>query len=296
MPRSIPVLVNPQAGDRRRQGAPDDLAEVFREAGLVVTPVETTSPDEMRQALRRLVAEGAERVVVVGGDGTVAAAVQVLAETPTALGIVPQGTANNFAAALGLPMTPLEAARVVRGGVVRAVDLGRVGDRYFTEAAGVGLFADILALYGRTNKNPLRALYAVARVYAGLEATRLSLVVDGQPMTERAVMVTAANTVRMATAVPLAPGARVSDGLLDVVVVGDVGRSEILRYYRAARRQAHLDLPKVSRLRAREVGIRRPRGLAVHADDRVVGTTPATITIARGALRVLVPEPADRLH
>src|SRR5690349_9625514 len=120
------------------------MQRMAREIGLDVEVVAVESPHEMRWRIRQLVASGAERVGVAGGDGTVSLAVQELAHGDTALGIIPQGTANNFATALRLPQDLPSALRVLNEGNILAVGLGKVAGRYFTESAGVGLFADAL--------------------------------------------------------------------------------------------------------------------------------------------------------
>jgi len=260
------------------------------DVGLEAHLVPTRSAQEMAGRLRHLVAQGAPLVTVAGGDGTVSLAAQELAYSGTALGILPLGTANNFATALRLPQDLPSALRVLKEGVVRAVDLGRVGERYFTEAAGVGFFADALALYGvGSNKDPLRALYALARTASSLRARRLELTVDGETYVQRALMCTALNTYRMAHALPVAPDAKVTDGALDVVIVGDLSFGELLPYYRAVRAQTHLGLPKVTHLRAKEVRLEARRKLNVHLDDQVVRLNPVRLGVAPGALKVLLP-------
>ncbi len=251
--------------------------------------IRTGSKDEMRDRLRELVAAGVERVAVGGGDGTIGLAVQEVAYTDTVLGILPMGTSNNFATALRLPQSLPQALQVLRDGEEAEVGLGKVCGRYFTETAGVGLFADILALYGAgTNKNMRKGMAAIARVILSLRARRLSLTLDGEQHVERAVMCVAANSFRMGLAFAIAPHAKLTDEELDVVVLGDLNRRELVSYYRAFRAQTHLRLPKVRSLRAREIHIDASRPLNVHCDDQVVGTTPVTITSHPGALKVLL--------
>jgi len=270
----------------------EQLQQMIQEIELDAEVIDTASPEEMTQTIRQLVAAGVEKIAVCGGDGTVSLCVQEVAHTKAVLGIIPQGTFNNFATALRLPQDLPSALRVLQDGEVRNIDLGKVGDRYFTEAAGVGLFADALAIYGEgTNKNFLRGLSAMTNVFLSFKAHRLRLVIDGQSQIERAVMCIVSNTYRMAQGVPVAPGAKLTDGELDVIIVGDLDRNELIPYYRAFRSQLHLNLPKVSTLRAREVKIDARRHLNLHCDDQVIGTTPATICAQPGALKVLV----DRL-
>jgi diacylglycerol kinase (ATP) len=287
------ILLNERAAAMQRESAVEELRELCAGVGLDAELIPTSTPEEMRARIRALVSAGTERIAVAGGDGTVAHAVQELAHTGSVLGILPQGTANNFATALRLPQDLSSALRILREGVVREVDLGRVGDRYFTEAAGVGLFADGLALYGPgSNKQFLRGAAAILRVLTSYRAHQICLTVDGELHTERAVMCTVANSYRMGLAAPVAPQAKVTDGTLDVVILGELNLPEVFTYYRAIRAQIHLRLPKVTMMSAREVRIEARRPLNVHCDDDVIGTTPVTITAQPCALKVLV----DRLQ
>ena len=86
----------------------------------------------------------------------------------------------------------------------------------------------------------------------------------------------------------IAPEAKVTDGQLDVVIVGDLKRSELLPYFRAVLNKRHLNLPKVTTLRAREVCIESRHRMYVHADDQIIGKTPVTITAEPKAIQVLV--------
>lgn len=283
------ILVNCSAGANRTDKERNGMRELFTELGVHGEVIETASADEMDSLLDRIVADGADRVGISGGDGTVSRVVQKLAHTGTALGILPGGTANNFATALKLPMDLPSAIRILEEGVVREIDLGKARGRYFTESAGVGLFADILAAYGKgTNKSFFRGVYAMLRVFCSMKTHRIRLAIDGKVHTERAVMCAIANSFRMAEGIAVAPDAKLTDGQLNVVIIGDLKRSELLPYYRAFRAQTQQSLPKVSTVRAREVHINGPSNMNVHLDDQVVGTTPIDIASEPRALKVLV--------
>jgi diacylglycerol kinase (ATP) len=284
-----PILLNSKAGALHTTPDVEQMTALADQIGLDAEVIPAGPPEQMRHMLKSLMDQGHRKIGVAGGDGTVHLAVQEVARTGVTLGIIPQGTANNFATALKLPMDLESALRVLSEGSVREVDLGRIGSRYFTEAAGVGLFADALALYGsRSSKNPMRMFYALMRLFFSLKAHRIRLTADDKVIQERAMMCTVANTFRMGLADPMAPGARLSDGQLDIVVVGDLTRRELIAYYRAMKAQAHLKLPKVTSLKARKVTIESRRPMKVHSDDRIVGTTPVTITTESRALKVMV--------
>lgn len=298
------ILLNNSAGKLRPRASIEHIQQLADQLDLPAEVHVMPSAEATQLFVRRLVESGADRIGIAGGDGTVSLAVQELAHTNAALGILPQGTFNNFATALRLPMDLPSALRVLKEGVVREVSLGRIQDvrhaankkkesrYYFTEAAGVGLFADALALYGSGGgKNMLRGMTVLTRLILSLKAHRVRLVLDGvaQPE-ERMVLCAVANTYRMSYGMAVAPGAKLTDDVLDVVVVGNLSAKELLPYFRAMRAQTHQNLPKVRTLQAREVRIETRRSQNVHCDDQVVGVTPVTMTLHPRALKVLVSE------
>ena len=160
-----------------------------------------------------------DRVAVAGGDGTVHAAIQVLARSDVALGIVPRGTANNFAAALRLPADMRSAFRVIAEGQRRTVDLGRANDVYFAEQRG----RDLRGLLAAS-----RARHACRRAALDRDARgawimnrprRLTLTVAVSVIPKTCSTVTIAKHVLVRLQTPDRPTARVTDAQLDVVVV-----------------------------------------------------------------------------
>jgi diacylglycerol kinase (ATP) len=287
------IFANRYAGGLSRGGQDTPLLEYARAAGFEPELARTRSALELRVQLRERVVGKLSRIAVAGGDGTIHAAAQELAHTDVVLGILPQGTANNFATALRLPMDLPSAFRVLAEGEAQAVSLGDAGGEYFTEAAGVGLFADALVLNrsGRRTKSLLRSLFTAFRLWITNRPHRLTLMVDGERHTEEAVMVTVANSFRLGMGVPIAPDARVTDEHLDVVVLGALTRAEMIAYYKAIRAQSHTELPKVQTLKGREIQLHSIHPLTVHVDDQAHKRTPITIRVVPRALKVMV----DRL-
>jgi diacylglycerol kinase (ATP) len=219
--------------------------------------------------------------------------VQELAGKGTALAILPQGTANNFATALRLPLDLPSAFRVIAEGDRREVDLGRANGVYFAEAAGVGIFADLLAVSraGHGFLDVMRVVGMLLKAWIANQPRRLTLVLDGERQAQEVLNVTVANTFAVGYNIPIAPTARLTDEQLDVVVVEALDRHEMLAYYRAIRAQLHLDLPKVKLRRAREVRIEARHRQIVHIDDRARWRTPITAVVEPRALSVLVDRP-----
>jgi YegS/Rv2252/BmrU family lipid kinase len=289
----ILIFANRYSGAFNRVARRAPLAHFAREAGLEPEIVRTQSSSQLYELLKERVVGKERKVAIAGGDGTVHTAAQALARTDVVMGILPLGTANNFATALRLPMDLPSAFRAIAAGEERAVSLGLADDEYFTEAAGVGIFADALVLSGAggTTKSVLRTMRAVFHLFATHRPLTLDLTVDGRHSREKAVMVAVANSFRLGLALPIAPTARLTDEELDVVIMGPLTRREMILYYHAVRAQSHIQLPKVRLLRAREIRIDSPHSLNVHVDDRVRKRTPVTMQIVPDALRVMV----DRL-
>jgi diacylglycerol kinase (ATP) len=292
-PRSLLILANRSAGSLLQVGVSGALRGYARAAGFEPEVVNVLGAAHMQAVLREQVIGKRRLVAVAGGDGTIHDAIQLLAKSDVTLGILPQGTANNFATALRLPKDLPSAFRVLADGEERAVDLGEANGEYFAEAAGVGLFAEVLAITraGHDLRTVLRGMRVVLGTLIANRPRRLTLVVDGERHQEEALNVTVANSFAVGYNLPIAPTARVTDSRLDVVVVGPLTRREMFTYYRAIRAQSHLELPKVHAYRARTVEISARHRTVVHLDDRVRWRTPITLRVVPGALKVLV----DRL-
>jgi diacylglycerol kinase (ATP) len=290
MSTSCVLFWNKHAGALKATPGLETIEKYIKEIGLECEIRYPDSAKDMAKQIAILVKEGAEKIIVSGGDGTVRLAAQQMAHSDTVLGILPMGTANNFATSLHLPMELAEAIRTVKDGVVTEVSLGRINNSYFTEAAGVGIFADALALYGAgTNKNVFKGLRSVFKVVFSLPRSRIKVTLDDKVVVERAAMCTVSNTFRIANSMPMAPDASLTDDVLDVTLIGDIHRRELLSYYRAIRTQMHGSLPKVQIEKAKVIKIESLMGINVHADDRIIGTTPVTIYIEEKALKVLTP-------
>lgn len=291
MSPSCILFLNKHAGALKFTPSTVTIEEYVKQLGLEAEFRYPDSPEDMSRQIAELVKEGKKHIVVSGGDGTVRLAAQQMAHSDSILGILPMGTANNFATALHLPLELAAAIRTIKDGVVTQVSLGKINNTYFTEAAGTGFMADTFALYGAgTNKNIIKGLYSFLRLVLSFPRSRVKITLDDKVVVERAAMCTVANTFRMGQSLPIAPEASLTEDQFSVVIFGDIQRQELFTYYRAIKSQMHETLPKVRFEKAKSVTIESLKSLNVHADDRVIGTTPVTITIEPKALNVFTPK------
>jgi YegS/Rv2252/BmrU family lipid kinase len=239
-------------------------------------------------------------VIAAGGDGTVSEVGEALVHTDSVLGIMPLGSIMNMARTLCVPRELHHAARVIAAGNVLAMDVGRVSNRIFLEAGGVGLAAALFGYFNRLDSGRARklgVLQAMWRFIRQLRNPRMSIVADGKRYNVRAPQVTVSNGPYVGAAYVLAPQARVDDGLLDVVIFRGMSVFRVLLHMALVAGGHRLPPPPgVQLVRAQSVHVtlrRRRRPLPVHADGNVVGVTPAHFEVLPAALQVIVGDPQE---
>jgi diacylglycerol kinase family enzyme len=184
--------------------------------------LETTRSDPGGGQTRAAIADGADVVIAAGGDGTVRACAEQLAGTHTALAILPFGTGNLLAANLGVPLRTRDALTLLTSGQRRRLDVGVLGDRTFVVMAGIGLDALMLRDAPEALKRRIgwaAYLWAAARHLCEPPMTLTLRIDDTPPVTRRARMLLIGNVGRLQGGIPMLPGARPDDGLLDIAVL-----------------------------------------------------------------------------
>lgn len=266
--------------------ARDVVVRTLREAGHEPVLVAGATATAASAALHDAVRAGAGRVVAVGGDGIVHLAVQALATTDTVLGVVPVGTGNDFARTWALPGDPAVATRRALGDAV-SIDLVRAGDRWIASVATAGFSADVNAIANglRWPRGSLRYTAATLRTLPGFAARDVVLAVDGRELAVRAALVAVANTPWFGGGMRICPDADARDGQLDVAIIGDVGRVELLRVFPRVYRGTHATHPAVRFERGRVVELRSGFD-ALWGDGEPVAALPCTLEAVPDALRL----------
>jgi YegS/Rv2252/BmrU family lipid kinase len=283
------LLLNPRA--RRGREAGPELAEGLRDLGLDLDVVEIPDaaalPDLVRSRARAV-----GRVIVAGGDGTLNAALQGLAGTGTPLGIIPVGTANNTARTLGLPTDSSEACAVAAGATTRAIDLGRVNDRWFFTTASLGLSVTVTRLLTRDLKRRWgRLAYGYAAFRAVLERRPFDaeIVAGDQRLTLRTFQIVVGNGRYYGSALPVAEDAAIDDGWLDLYAVEARSRWRLVTLAPALKSGRQGERRDVHTLRAREVEIRTTVPRTINVDGELGPHTPAKIVVVPRSLAVFSP-------
>ena len=283
---TVHLLANPRASRGRTAPTIAQIALALEAEGANVVTVPALTAAEAEVACSLLVAEQAERIVVVGGDGMVHLAAQAVATTDTVLGVIPLGTGNDFAGSLGLSVDVQAAARTALAPPT-PIDLMRVGDRWAASVATAGFSVDVnrLANEMRWPRGSSRYTLATLARLPRLAARSFELTVDGDLRAVEALVLTVANTSDFGGGMRITPDADPRDGQLDITLVGAASRVELLRWFRKVFDGSHLDHPAVTTLRGRNISISAGAG-EVWADGEPVTSAPTTITVVAGALQL----------
>jgi YegS/Rv2252/BmrU family lipid kinase len=300
------VVHNPTAGGGRAGRLVPEVLDRLRAARVETEPRRTRSLEDARLAACQAAVE-VDVVVAVGGDGTVGACAAGLADAGppggpggaggrAALGVVPAGGGNDAARSLGLPAgDPLAAAALLPRLRRRPADLATVAGRGYLNVAGAGVDSEVNRVANQRLRwagNRPRYVGAVLAQLAVGRVAGFELVLDGRAGRLTGWLVAVANGPSYGGGMRVAPRASLADGLLDVVVIGAIGKLEFLRTFPRVFTGGHVDHPAVAVHRAARVELDADRTLAVYADGEPAGNLPATFEVRPAALTVLAADPA----
>lgn len=287
--------MNAAAGSAAEASAALDAAAAFA--------VERLEPAQLGERLRKAVERGEQRVLVAGGDGTIAAAAAALVGTPTLLCVLPGGTLNHFARDHGIPLEPEAACSAAASAPARSIDVGWVNDRLFLNTSSVGAYVTFVRTRERLERSfgyRLASLLAAVRLLGRIRPFHVELEVDGQVLRRRSALVFIAVGERELRA-PIV-GGRIPAGArqLHVMVVRGgttarllaLGLEALARGVWRAARGPYLDSFLADRL---TIEMPRPWGTVAVDGELVRMKAPLHYRIQRDALQVAVPpteEPA----
>lgn len=310
--RRVALIYNPASGQRpeRRSALIADVAAVLQGAGIEVKVIATESPESAGAQAQDAVRRGCDTVLACGGDGTAHEVMQSLVGGSAALGVIPMGTANALATDLGLPASPVKAAKMLLSAAPVRVSVGRVfyrdragksRDRYFVVAAGVGVDGVFFSRLDSRLKQRLGYLLYL------LEALRLA-VTHPFPMFRASFFETGSDTPRSEEASQilavrisnfgglvhnLAPGAALGNDNLHVIAFKTRSRLRYLRFMVAVWFQRHtysntIELVDCSAVECSDLAGAKERSF-VEADGELLGTLPVRIEVVPQSLTLLIP-------
>jgi YegS/Rv2252/BmrU family lipid kinase len=287
--RRLALIMNPSAAGGRALRLLPAVKEELTSLGLTHRVLETRDIDHASDLAREASAAG-EVVVAMGGDGLVGTLAGAIGRDGT-LGVIPAGRGNDFARELSIPKDVRAACGVLALGTIRELDLGEANGKPFAGIASVGFDSEAnrVANDARLIKGNLVYLYAALRALAAWRPVRFTVTLDGAERSFVGYTVVAANSRFYGGGMRVAPDAKLTDGLLEVVFIGDNSKLRFLANLPKVFSGKHIDLDGVETHRAREVEIRASRPFDVYADGDVLTRLPTTVRVIPGGMRVIAP-------
>src|SRR6188474_3229527 len=293
----VAVIVNPISGTggrpalakRRIADAEAVLAARRVDGRVFVTERSGHGPALVREAL----AAGASLVVAWGGDGTINEVASELAFRDVAFAVIPSGSGNGLARELRIPLNAEPAFAVAFGPTERVIDAGEIEGRLFFNVAGVGLDAQVaheFAVTGLDRRGFARYIEIASRHLFSFRASEYHIVADGVSWQTRALIVALANGRQYGNGAVIAPDARIDDGRLEVIVIGDRSALRALTQMPALFSGRIAQVPGITMTAAQDVSISSDAPMIYHADgEPCLGGTSIRARIRPQALRLRVP-------
>jgi diacylglycerol kinase (ATP) len=294
------VFVNYAAGGNRTRRHLPKIQKLFESVQLNAQFVVTQSTAELESCAKSAI-DGKHRLLfAMGGDGTFQGLVNAAFGADVILGVLPSGGGNDFAAALGLPDNPVEAAQALVQGTTRLVDAAKVKTydgrtRLYVGGGGLGIDSDA-ARYasGPYRSLPGRFRYIASALRALAEHTPFELRIEFPgtalaPHESKGLVAAVLNTPTYGAGVRLAPQAVLDDGLLDIVAIEDLSKLEVLVLLPRLTGSGELRTSRLKRWRSHHVRLTASRPCLFQGDGEIIGSVPVEVEVLPRAIRVLAP-------
>ena len=297
------LIVNPTAGAGRTAKRWPQIMGLLKNIGLRFEHDLTEAPGHAIELARAAAKKGYELVVSVGGDGTINEIVNGLYNAGSIkdvmLGIISTGTGSDFIRTIGIPHPHKDACQrlinprklLVDLGVVEYANNGHLVKRLFVNFAGMGFDAEVV----KATTQKFKVFGSVPSYLLGLLTTLLfyenkevSLIVDGQAEERKLCLILMGNGKYGGGGMLSTPHADPQDGMLDVLMIDDLSKPDLLWSLPQIYRGTHLTHPKVTVKRAREIDIQPRQQMSIQADGEPLGEAPARFHVLPAALTVVI--------
>ena len=294
------IIANPVAGKGRARVSAPKLAEALKDRGDDVDLCFTTDTFSAEALAREAMDSGAEGVVACGGDGTVHQVINGLMEASSGradavLGLLPTGRCDDLAISLGIPRRDGDAAiDTILSGTPRAIDLGRIGNRYFATVATLGFDSEVAGYVGegkppRFLKGTAAYMYAILVKLVRYRDVTVELRGDFGEYRGDIFLAATGNTAYYGGGMKIVPPADPYDGWLDLCLVKSAPRLDVIRMISKVFSGGHLKHSAVSVHSVKRLQVTSPQSLWLWADGEPMTQLPATVEVAPACLDVLAP-------
>ncbi len=281
-------IVNPASGRGKGLKIARLIKELIHKNNLTDTLYYTDKPHHATQIARDLAGKS-QQIIVVGGDGTFQEVINGIVGTPVQLGLIPVGTGNDFVRAAPIPISPQAAFQTVLNGHTMKIDIVRAGDRYFHNALGVGFDAHVVSYankikYLRGSAVYLKAIFQTLTKYNPVQLTYKD---EAGARSKDWFLIVVGNGKALGGGFRLTPDAELTDGWLDICLIENMPRPQIIKNLVKVYWGGHKSDPRVELKRARKIEFRSEQGFAVHADGELISMNQKHLEIE------LIPEAVE---
>ncbi|RKN84043.1 diacylglycerol kinase [Paenibacillus ginsengarvi] len=295
MAKRARLIYNPTSGREEMKRRLPEILQRLEHGGFETSTHATIGEGDAALAAADAVDRGFDAIIAAGGDGTLYEVINGMAEKPDRppLGILPLGTTNDFARALGIPKHWEYAIDLILQKHTRYIDVGKVNQRYFINIAGGGSMTELTYEVPSKLKTVLGQLAYYMKGLEKLPRLRpTELVFQSEEMLvhEEVMMFLICNSNSVGGFERLAPDASLSDGLLDVFILRKCNLPEFIRIVSSALRGEHMNDPHVIHFKTRHIQVTSPDYVQLNLDGEFGGTLPCTISVLPDHLRIFVDE------
>lgn len=289
------LIYNPTSGREEMKRRLPEILHRLERGGLETSTHATIGEGDAAVAAAEAVERGFDVIIAAGGDGTLYEVINGMAERSNRppLGILPVGTTNDFARALGIPKHWEFAVDLILQKHTRMIDVGKINKRYFINIAGGGSMTELTYEVPSKLKTVIGQL---AYYMKGLEKlprlrpTELCFRSKEMTVHEEVMMFLICNSNSVGGFERLAPDASLSDGLLDVFILRKCNLAEFIRIVSAALRGEHMNDPHVIHFKTQNIQVTSPDYVQLNLDGEFGGTLPCTISVLPDHLQIFVDE------
>lgn len=284
----LKVIYNPAAGRGRARRTVSEVEERLRAGGARVDCEPSASPQDLIRIAGESSRGAYDRVVVCGGDGTLNLAIREFDLAKGTLALIPTGSGDDFAKVTGVPRDIAGACRNVLTGSVREVDVALANGIRYLGVAGLGFDSEV-ADYANRHVTWLRGsavyLYAILRVLPKFKPRPVRIRTENGSRDQAIMFAAVGNTRQYGGGIRITPDAQIDDGLLDLCIVHETSRAQLLKTLPKAYTGAHVKSSFVEVGRGREFHFDSELPMAVYADGEPLTRTPVSFGIATQKLK-----------
>lgn len=295
MAKRARLIYNPTSGREEMRRRLPEILQRLEQGGLETSTHATIGEGDATLAAAEAVERGFDVIIAAGGDGTLYEVINGMAERKNRppLGILPVGTTNDFARALGIPKHWEFAVDLILQQHTRSIDVGKVNQRYFINIAGGGSMTELTYEVPSKLKTMIGQLAYYMKGLEKLPRLRpieLSFHSKEAVIQEEVMMFLICNSNSVGGFEKLAPDASLNDGLLDVFILRKCSLPDFIRIVSAALRGEHTNDPHVIHFKTQSIQVTSPDYVQLNLDGEFGGTLPCVISVLPDHLQIFVDE------